>query len=110
MSAYSDSVFEPTFSEPAPISAKKYRNGSRNRFFRPFPSVFIPSDEVAPGGMSRCGGSAEVAACSARSDLGRRLFGYGLLIPSPDSEEMRRRRPPDCHGDDAAVVRGNPDS
>jgi hypothetical protein len=40
MSAYSDSIFEPVFSEPAPISTKKYRNRSRNKIF---PSVFIPS-------------------------------------------------------------------
>jgi hypothetical protein len=38
MSAYFDSVFEPAFSKPAPVSAKKYRNGSRNRGF---PSVYV---------------------------------------------------------------------
>jgi hypothetical protein len=31
--AYLDSVPEPTFSEPDPVSANKYRNGSRNGGF-----------------------------------------------------------------------------
>jgi hypothetical protein len=37
-SVYSGSVFEPVFSEPDPVSAKKYRNGSRNGVF---PSVSV---------------------------------------------------------------------
>jgi hypothetical protein len=36
--AYSGFVSEPTFSEPDPISVKKYRNGSRNMVF---PSVSV---------------------------------------------------------------------
>ncbi|XP_021321023.1 uncharacterized protein LOC110437102 [Sorghum bicolor] len=35
--------------------------------------------------------------------LGRRLFGYGH---SEETRRWQRRRPPDCHGDDTAVVRG----
>jgi hypothetical protein len=36
--AYPDSVPEPAFSEPDPVSANKYRNGSKNRVF---PSVSV---------------------------------------------------------------------
>jgi hypothetical protein len=36
--AYPDSVPEPTFSEPDPVSANKYRNISRNEVF---PSVSV---------------------------------------------------------------------
>jgi hypothetical protein len=42
MSAYSDSVSEPIFSEPDPVSAKKnIETEVEIGFFRPFPSVFI---------------------------------------------------------------------
>jgi hypothetical protein len=47
MSAYSDSFFEPVFSEPAPISAKKYRNGSRNKIF---PSISVRFHPYMQGG------------------------------------------------------------
>jgi hypothetical protein len=33
-----DSVSKPVFSEPDPVSVKKYRNGSRNRIF---PSISV---------------------------------------------------------------------
>jgi hypothetical protein len=36
--AYPDSVSEPAFSEPDPVSVNKYRNGSRNVIF---PSVSV---------------------------------------------------------------------
>jgi hypothetical protein len=52
MSAYSDSVFEPAFSELTPVSAKKYRNGSRNRVF---PFIFIASGYDGFGLSYRCG-------------------------------------------------------
>jgi hypothetical protein len=39
--AYFGFVSEPTFSEPDPVSAKKYRNGSKMRFFRPFSSLEV---------------------------------------------------------------------
>jgi hypothetical protein len=42
MFAYSDSVFEPVFSEPALVSAKKYKKEVEIGFFRSFSSVFIP--------------------------------------------------------------------
>jgi hypothetical protein len=45
MSAYSDSIFKPAFFEPAPVSAKNIETKVKIRFFRPFPSVFIPNGE-----------------------------------------------------------------
>jgi hypothetical protein len=44
--AYPDSVPEPAFFEPDPVSANKYRNISRNGVF---PSVFITSDQLIEG-------------------------------------------------------------
>jgi hypothetical protein len=46
MSAYSDSVSEPVFSEPDSVSAKKnIETEVEIGFFRPFPSVFIATQE-----------------------------------------------------------------
>jgi hypothetical protein len=39
MSAYSDSVFEPVFSEPALVSAKNIETEVEICFFRPFSSL-----------------------------------------------------------------------
>jgi hypothetical protein len=43
MSVYSDFVFEPVFSEPAPVSKKNIETKVEIEFFRPFPSIFIPN-------------------------------------------------------------------
>jgi hypothetical protein len=47
MSAYSDSVSEPVFSEPDSVSAKKnIETEVEIGFFRPFPSVFIANPDT----------------------------------------------------------------
>jgi hypothetical protein len=91
--AYSDSVPEPVFSEPDPVSANKYRNGSRNGVF---PSVSVRFHHYL------CLARAQPATASllvARPHTASRCLRGAARLARPTNGTDER---PDLSGDEEA--------